>query len=98
MSYALDKLYQDACTAQAQSTEARRIRTRVRDARSETTGAAQRWPFELLQNVHDAGPRDGQQHVNLSFAWDGTTLDFRHDGSPFRLQEVAALLSGSAGR
>jgi len=98
MSITLDKLYQDACVAQAQSTEARRIRTRVRDARSETTGAGQRWPFELLQNVHDAGPRDGQQHVNLSFVWDGTTLEFKHDGSPFRLQEVAALLSGGSSK
>ena len=98
MSIALDKLYQDACVAQAQSTEARRIRTRVSDARSDTTGAAQRWPFELLQNVHDAGPRPGRQYVNLSFSWDGTTLEFQHDGAPFRLQEVAALLSGGSSK
>jgi hypothetical protein len=91
-------LYEKACNAQAQRTEARRIRTRVRDARAETTGAASRWPFELLQNVHDAGPRAGQDRVNVAFKWDGTTLLFEHDGTPFKLQEVAALLSGGSSK
>lgn len=91
-------LYEKACNVQAQRTEARRIRTRVRDARAGTTGAASRWPFELLQNVHDAGPRVGKQCVNVSLKWDGTTLVFEHDGIPFELQEVAALLSGGSSK
>src|ERR1035437_9006798 len=91
-------LYEKACNVQAQRTEARRIRTRVRDARAGSTGAASRWPFELLQNVHDAGPRAGKEWVNVSFKWDGTTLLFEHDGTPFELQEVAALLSGGSSK
>jgi hypothetical protein len=91
-------LYEKACNAQAQRTEALRIRTRVHDARSGTTGAASRWPFELLQNVHDAGPRTGKERVNVSFKWDGTTLLVEHDGTPFELQEVAALLSGGSSK
>jgi len=91
-------LYEKACNVQAQRTEARRIRTRVRDARAGTTGAASRWPFELLQNVHDAGPRAGKDRVNVFFKWDGTTLLFQHDGTPFELQEVAALLSGGSSK
>jgi hypothetical protein len=98
MSEAALALYEKACNVQAQRTEARRIRTRVRDARAGTTGAASRWPFELLQNVHDAGPRAGQKRVNVSFRWDGTTLLVEHNGTPFELQEVAALLSGGSSK
>src|SRR5260370_42315781 len=75
-------LYEKACNVQAQRTEARRIRTRVRDARADTMGADSGWPFELLQNVHDAGPRANKEHVNVAFRWDGTTLLFEHDGTP----------------
>jgi hypothetical protein len=91
-------LYEKACNVQAQRTEARRIRTRVHDARAGTTGAASRWPFELLQNVHDAGPRAGKERVTVSFKWDGKALLFEHDGTPFELQEVAALLSGGSSK
>ena len=92
------ELYEKACNVQAQRTEARRIRTRVRDARAGTTGAAGRWPFELLQNVHDAGPRASKDRVSVSFKWDGTTLLVEHDGTPFEMQEVAALLSGGSSK
>jgi len=98
MSEAALALYAKACNVQAQRTEARRIRTRVRDARAGTTGAASRWPFELLQNVHDAGPRAGQERVNVSFRWDGAILLVEHDGTPFELHEVAALLSGGSSK
>src|SRR5262245_13596627 len=91
-------LYEAECNIQAQRTEARRIRSRVRDARAGTTGSARRWLFELLQNVHDAGPRPGQYLVNISFLWDGTTLLVEHDGAPFELREVAALLSGGSSK
>jgi len=91
-------LFRSAFTAQAQKTEARRIRTRVRDARSGITGAESRWPFELLQNVHDAGPRPGQDRLNVTFRWDGSILQFEHDGDPFKLEEVAALLSGGSSK
>jgi hypothetical protein len=91
-------LYEEACNAQAQRIEARRIRTRVDDARTGATGADSRWPFELLQNVHDAGPRSGKERVNVSFKWHRTTLLFEHDGTPFEVQEVAALLSGGSSK
>jgi hypothetical protein len=91
-------LYKNACDLQAQRTEALRIKTRVHDARAGTTGAGSRWPFELLQNVHDAGPRAGKERVNVSFKWDATTLLVEHDGTPFELQEVAALLSGGSSK
>ncbi len=98
MSETALELYEKACNVQAQRTEALRIQTRVREARAGTTGAASRWPFELLQNVHDAGPRATKERVNISFKWDGTTLLVEHDGTPFELQEVAALLSGGSSK
>jgi hypothetical protein len=74
MSETALELYEEACSVQEQKSQARRIRTRVRDARAGTTGAAARWPFELLQNVHDAGPRSSKERVNVSFKWDGTQM------------------------
>jgi hypothetical protein len=98
MSETAHALYEEAYSVQEQKSQARCIRTRVRDARAGTTGAAARWPFELLQNVHDAGPRSRKERVSVSFKWDGTTLLFEHDGTPFEVQEVAALLSGGSSK
>jgi hypothetical protein len=51
--------YQQARDHQLLRNEARHIRTRVHEARESSHLAGIRWPFELLQNALDAGPREG---------------------------------------
>ena len=38
-----------------------KIRTKVLDARNDPDMARRRWPFELIQNAHDAGAREEQE-------------------------------------
>ena len=78
--------------------EARRIRTRVNEARQSPHSAAIRWPFELLQNALDAGPRDGRSAVTVRLRREPTKVVFEHDGAPFTLEELAALLSGGSSK
>jgi hypothetical protein len=44
-----------------------KIRTKVLDARNDPDMAGRRWPFELIQNAHDAGAREGQDGIRLFF-------------------------------
>jgi hypothetical protein len=53
------ELYDKALSEQHTRNEARRIRTRVNEARRNPHPASFRWPFELLQNALDSGPRSG---------------------------------------
>lgn len=78
--------------------DARRIRFERDKARSPTSGAARRWPFELLQNAHDPGPRQGAGTVDLTFAAGDSTLTFCHNGRPFTMDDLAALLSGGSSK
>lgn len=89
--------YKQAREAQLSRTEARRIRANVDGARG-SIPAGRRWPFELLQNAHDPGPRPGRSDVRLSLACDGSRFSFEHDGSPFSSKELAALLSGGSSK
>lgn len=70
------------------------MRTLVNQARGDTHGAGARWPFELTQNAHDPGARDGKAGVDIDLAFDGQTILYEHDGKPFTMQDLAALLSG----
>jgi hypothetical protein len=79
-------------------TLARRIRARVHDARSDPDRAARRWPFELLQNAHDAGPRTGRNGISVTFELDNGVLRFQHDAAPFSLDDIAALLTGGSSK
>ena len=58
MSEEAFKIYEEALKGQHNRNEARRIRTLVTEARRNPHPAGLRWPFELLQNALDAGPRD----------------------------------------
>ncbi|HEY4846231.1 MAG TPA: hypothetical protein VIH87_00135, partial [Methylocella sp.] len=67
-------------------------------ARSATSGAAKRWPFELLQNAHDPGPRAGSKFVDVNFNAAGAAFIFQHNGRPFTGDDLAALLSGGSNK
>src|SRR6266446_1136936 len=83
-------------------TEARRIKSGINDARNSPENAGRRWPFELLQNAHDTGPYIGRESVQVSIILEqtseGTKLVFEHDGAPFAVRELAALLSGGSSK
>ena len=83
--------------------EARRIITGVKEARDDPENAGRRWPFELLQNAHDAGPYSGRNSVDVSIVLtrtgdERTRLIFEHDGAPFAVRELVALLSGGSSK
>jgi hypothetical protein len=67
MSESARNNYQAARDQRLGKNDARRIRAERDKARSLTSGADRRWPFELLQNAHDPGPRDGAALVDLQF-------------------------------
>jgi len=71
---------------------------KVENARGALGDSAKRWPFELLQTPLDAGPREGKGSVALSLDCEGHTVVFEHDGAPFSMQELAALLSGGSSK
>jgi hypothetical protein len=60
------KIYEEAQSEQHSRNEARRIRTRVAEARGKSHAAGVRWPFELMQNALDTGPRAGNASVTVS--------------------------------
>lgn len=74
------------------------MRKHVNEARGDTHGAGARWPFELTQNAHDAGARDGKAGVDIDLTFDGQTVLYEHDGKPFTMQDLAALLSGGSSK
>lgn len=82
---------------QTTQNDARRIRQRVESAQQELT-AGVRWPFELIQNAHDAGPRDGDDRVEINFTLGEDRLVVSHTGKPFAVQDLAALLSGGSSK
>src|SRR5580704_3634927 len=56
-----------------------KIRTKVLDARNDPDAAGRRWPFELIQNAHDAGAREGQDGIRLFFGFADGVLRVEHD-------------------
>jgi hypothetical protein len=92
------QIYEESLKEQHNRNEARRIRTRVTEARKSSHRAGLRWPFELLQNALDAGPRPGRSHVNVAVRCDFAKIVFEHDGAPFTTTELAALLSGGSSK
>lgn len=75
-----------------------RIRTKVLGARSDLDTSARRWPFELIQNAHDAGARAGREGISLLFDLTDGILRFEHDAAPFTMDEFAALLTGGSSK
>ena len=98
MSETAHSEYTKARTAQQTQNDARRIRTRVEAAQNDSARAGIRWPFELMQNAHDAGPRNNASQVKVKFALHDNKLEVSHKGMPFTAQELAALLSGGSSK
>lgn len=92
------KEFERARKDQLDRNEARRMRTLVNQARGDTHGAGSRWPFELTQNAHDPGARIGKADVDIDLTFDGRTVLYEHDGRPFTMQDLAALLSGGSSK
>ena len=83
---------------QTTQNDARSIYRGVRGAQQNPTRAAIRWPFELIQNAHDSGPREGDELVEVNFVLLEDRLLVSHTGQPFVAQELAALLSGGSSK
>jgi hypothetical protein len=98
MSDAAYQSYADAQNRQYRRNEARHIRTRVTEARKSPQSSGPRWPFELLQNALDAGPRDGRTTVSIRLECRSDAVLFHHDGAPFNSGDLAALLSGGSNK
>ncbi len=92
------KEYERARVRQLSKNDARRIRTKIDDARKDPHLAGPRWPFELLQNAHDAHPRPGKQKIDLLFDCREKRVIFEHNSAPFLSSDLAALLSGGSGK
>jgi len=90
--------FEQARQEQLDRNEARRMRALVNQARGDTHGAGARWPFELTQNAHDSGARDGKTGIDIDLTFDGHTVVYEHDGKPFTIQDLAALLSGGSNK
>lgn len=92
------RCYETDRRSQRSRNEARRIRTKASDAKGSRHAAGLRWPFELLQNALDAGPRLGRSSVGIRLRLDESTVYFEHEGTPFTTLELAALLSGGSSK
>ena len=90
--------FDNARIQQTTQNDARRILQRVNFAQQNPTRAGIRWPFELIQNAHDAGPRDSEDQVEITFELTESQLVVSHTGKPFVAQELAALLSGGSSK
>jgi hypothetical protein len=90
--------FQDELKEQVQSSIALHIFTKVRDARNDPDFAGRRWPFELIQNAHDAGPREGRDGVTMSFKLTEGVLRVEHDAAPFSMADFTALLTGGSSK
>ena len=98
MSEIARKVLAEARTEREARNDARRIRYRVDAAKQSPVMAGVRWPFELMQNAHDAGPRNNDGQVEVSFSLDGDELTVAHTGKAFTGDELAALLSGGSSK
>ena len=78
--------------------DAKRIFQCVEEACDSPELTGPRWPFELLQNALDAGPRAGRNAVRVAVTWLDGDLLFEHDGEAFSPADLAALLSGGSNK
>jgi hypothetical protein len=92
------QVYEKAYGEQQYRSQARHIRTKVTEARHAQHSAGIRWPFELLQNALDAGPRPNATSVTVNLRCTHELAAFEHDGAPFTSSELAALLSGGSSK
>ena len=83
---------------QAHRNDARRILQRVVLALDSPDSSGVRWPFELLQNAHDFGAREGEDLVEIEFCQHNENLVVSHNGRIFSIPELKALLSGGSSK
>ena len=98
MSKTAREEFDNARVRQTTQNDARRIRQRVEAAQQSPARAGVRWPFELIQNAHDAGPRDSDERVKIDFVLYDDQFVVSHTGKPFVAQELSALLSGGSSK
>ena len=98
MSEAAFELFEETFRDQQSRYQARRIRTRVAEARRSIPSAGLRWPFELLQNALDVGPRTSNSSVAVRLSCEQRRVIFEHDGIPFTSSDLTALLSGGSNK
>ena len=98
MSQLAREEFDNARIRQTTQNDARRIRQRVVAAQDSPHRAGIRWPFELIQNAHDAGPRDSDERIGIHFSLCDGQLVVSHTGKSFVAQELAALLSGGSSK
>ena len=98
MSEAAFNLFEETFREEQNRYQARRIRTDVTEARASIASAGLRWPFELLQNAMDVGPRDGNSAVAIRLSCGQAKVSFEHDGAPFTPSDLTALLSGGSNK
>ncbi len=98
MSEAAFSLFEETFREEQDRYQARRIRADVRDARGSIPSAGPRWPFELLQNALDVGPRAGRSTVSIRLNREQTKVSLDHDGAPFTSSDLTALLSGGSNK
>ena len=82
----------------ARRNDARRILQRVVLALESPRSSGVRWPFELIQNAHDFGAREGEDLVEIEFYYQAKKLVVAHNGRIFSIPELKALLSGGSSK
>ena len=83
---------------QARRKDARDILKGVNSALNSPDSSGVRWPFELLQNAHDFGAREGEDLVEIEFCQHNENLVVSHNGRIFSIPELKALLSGGSSK
>ena len=69
---------------------AQAVFNRLGEIENDRTANLNRWGWELLQNARDAAGKTFK--ISVSVAFDGKTLQFQHNGPPFRDEEIAHLI------
>lgn len=78
---------------QALSIPAKRLREKLLPLKSKEEQTAKRWFWELLQNASDYN-----QTVDIRLEVDDDFIIFKHNGSPFSIQDVLNLISPDSGK
>jgi len=86
----------DRMTEQVVNQAARNIFTHVRDAQNVELSSS-RWIWELLQNAVDSAVETGEP-VDVSFTHHDGRLVVEHNGGPFSVDNLAALITGGSSK
>jgi len=78
---------------QALSIPAKRLREKLLPLKSKEEQAVKRWFWELLQNASDYNKK-----VDIRLEVNDANIVFKHNGSPFSIQDVLNLISPDSGK